>query len=208
MFSGCAGVAGRVHKNALEAAQGASVKSRRNIFEPSGKGDFMLISGVSNLLHATSTPAPIQPQLLQPVFQQLEQAAAQPSSGAAGTPQGTFLTPPSGSPIAQLLAQFSQSSPSSSVPSTQQDYSAPQTVPNQTTAQSSATQVYAHHHHHHGGGNDLSQLFEQLGQDLQGGNLSEAQQAYGALALDLPQATPASGLLAAPSSSNGISATA
>ena len=164
----------------------------------------MLISGVSHILHATSTAAPVQPQALQQVFQELEQAAAQPSFVASATPQGTFLAPPSGSPIAQLLAQFSQSSPTGNAPATQQDFSAPQSVPSQTT------QAQPHHHHHGGGGgnNALSQLFEQLGQDLQTGNLSEAQQASGALALDLPQTSQASGTLAEQSSANGISATA
>jgi len=160
----------------------------------------MLISGVSNLLHPSSTAAPIQPPALQPLFAQLEQTALQPSS--ASTAQSAFLAPPSGSPIAQLLAQFSQTSSTGNAPAPQQDYAAPQTVPSQ------ATQTHAHHHHHGGGGNNaLSQLFEQLGQDLQTGNLAEAQQAYGALVSDLPQSgsTFAS---AAQSGESGVSVTA
>jgi len=54
-----------------------------------------------------------------------------------------------------------------------------------------------HHHHHHGGGggenaapnatqnNSVAQLFDTLGQDLQAGNLTSAQQAFASLQQDL-----------------------
>lgn len=153
----------------------------------------MQISGVSNLFHAHAVQP--QPQIAQE-FQQLvrspviQSAAVAPSaaSTASAAPQSTFLTPPGSSPIAQLLSQFAQGSPASNGPTVQQDYAAPQSTQGQTSR--------AHLHHHHGGGsgqsNELSQLFEQLGQDLQAGSLTEAQQAYSALVTDLPQTSAAS----------------
>lgn len=162
----------------------------------------MFISGVSSLAHSASATAQIRPQPLSQLFQQLEQAALQAGTAAPTTPQSTFLTPPSGSPIAQALAQFSQSGTAGNTP--QQDYSAPQTVPGQTA------QTHSHLHHHHGGGggsNALSQLFEQLGQDLQSGNLAEAQQAYGALVSDLPQMPQSSVTPTAQSNTSGVSVT-
>jgi len=58
-----------------------------------------------------------------------------------------------------------------------------------------------HHHHHHGGGgsqqNAISQMFQQLGQDLQSGQLSAAQQAYGSLQQELQQFAATNGVAAA-----------
>jgi hypothetical protein len=56
----------------------------------------------------------------------------------------------------------------------------------------------------------LSQLFQQLGQSLQSGNLSAAQQAYNTLAQDLPQFGQSDATFAATaqSGSNGVSVTA
>ena len=150
----------------------------------------MQISGVSNLFHAHAVQP--QPQIAQE-FQQLVQSpviqsAATASSGAStsAAPQNTFLTPSGSSPIAQLLSQFAQGTQTNGAPTGQQDYAAPQSTQSQTSR--------AHLHHHHGGGSsgnsgssELSQLLEQLGQDLQAGNLAEAQQAYGALTAALPQ---------------------
>jgi len=55
----------------------------------------------------------------------------------------------------------------------------------------------------------LSQLFQQLGQSLQSGNLSAAQQAYSTLAQDLPQFGQSAAFAAtAQPGSNGVSVTA
>jgi len=58
-----------------------------------------------------------------------------------------------------------------------------------------------HHHHHHGGGgsqqNAISQMFQQLGQDLQSGQLSAAQQAYGSLQQEFQQFAATNGVAAA-----------
>jgi outer membrane protein assembly factor BamD (BamD/ComL family) len=56
-------------------------------------------------------------------------------------------------------------------------------------SQTSTAQAPRHHHHHHAdsGGNAISQLFGQLGQSLQSGDLASAQQAYSALQQDFQQ---------------------
>jgi hypothetical protein len=59
----------------------------------------------------------------------------------------------------------------------------------QNDVQNQSSQVH-HHHHHHSGGNEqnsISQTFSQLGQALQSGNLSAAQQAYSTLQQDFQQ---------------------
>jgi outer membrane protein assembly factor BamD (BamD/ComL family) len=67
-----------------------------------------------------------------------------------------------------------------------------------------------HHHHHHSSGADqsqsnaVSQLFSQLGQALQSGNLSTAQQTYAALQQDFQQY----GQINALSTSSGVSVSA
>jgi hypothetical protein len=56
-------------------------------------------------------------------------------------------------------------------------------------SQTGTAQAPRHHHHHHAdnGGNAISQLFGQLGQSLQSGDLASAQQAYSALQQDFQQ---------------------
>jgi len=102
--------------------------------------------------------------------------------------------------IQQAFVQLGQDLQSGNLTAAQQDYS---TV--QNDAQSQGAQLH-HHHHHHGSveqpnnsnqPNSITQLFNQLGQDLQNNNLSAAQQAYASLQPDisvLTQAPAASGL--------------
>jgi hypothetical protein len=115
------------------------------------------------------------------------------------------------SPIAQEFSQLGQDLQSGNVSAAQQDYSKIQQDVQQNALQS-------HHHHHHGGGessgssstNSLTELFGQLGQDLQSGSLGAAQQAYAALQQDLPQfaAAPSAGSLTNAASSSIFSQTA
>ena len=58
-----------------------------------------------------------------------------------------------------------------------------------------------------GGASGVSQLLQQLGQELQSGNLSAAQQAYNALQLDFPQLGQTSGVLQT-AAANGVSVSA
>jgi len=100
-------------------------------------------------------------------------------------------------PVQQDFSQLAQDLQSGNLSAAQQDY-----TKIQQDLQSQGAQ--AHHHHHHSGGDgssQISQLFQQLGQDIQSGNLSSAQQTFATLQQDLQQlgvgteqtATPASG---------------
>jgi len=83
----------------------------------------------------------------------------------------------SNSPIAKAFNQLAQDLQAGNVSAAQQDYSTlQQDFQNQASR--------AHHHHHRSGGgreNQFAQLFEQLGQDLQSGNLSSAQSDFSAM---------------------------
>jgi outer membrane protein assembly factor BamD (BamD/ComL family) len=97
-------------------------------------------------------------------------------------PQATTSTSTQSSPLAQAFSQLSQDLQSGNVSAAQQDYSYIQ--------QDIQNHVAQTHHHHHGGGGEssaISQLFQQLGQDLQSGDLSSAQKAYATLQQDLQQ---------------------
>ncbi len=175
-------------------------------------------SSIFQLLSSQSTQSPYQN--FKQEFQQLGQdlqsgnlaqaqsdfAALQPSSG-----QSTATSNPqtNASPIATAFQQLSQDLQSGNLTAAQQDYSTIQQDFQQQSA--SGASGHAHHHHHHSGGsqdssstqNTLSQLFSQLGQALQGGNLSSAQSAYASLQQDLTQL---SGAAASSSSSSSASA--
>lgn len=129
-------------------------------------------------------------------FATLQQSQAQSSSSAQ-----------SNSPIAQDFKQLSQDLQSGSVPAAQQDF-----AKIQQDLQSRAAQGHGHHHHGGGGGgaNGVSQLLQELGQELQSGNLSSAQQSYTALQQDFLQTTSSSGafptLSAPPANTFSVSA--
>ena len=131
-------------------------------------------------------------QQFQQEFQQLGQDLQSGNLSAAETDFTTLqsLRPQSSSssstsststsPIAQEFQQLSQALQSGNVTAAQQDYSQLQQDFQSQSAQGQ------HHHHHHGGGSgsgssEMSQLFSQLGQDLQSGSLSAAQQVYATL---------------------------
>ena len=159
----------------------------------------MSVSGISstNFLNYTTQNSRTQMQKLTQEFQQL---GADLQSGNLSAAQADFATlqrtettsstssVQSNNPIAQLSNQLSQDLKSGNLSAAQQDYSAiQQDFKNQN--------AYVHHHHSHRGGNggEVTRLFDQLGQDLQSGNLSAAQQAYNTLIQDLPRMTQTSG---------------
>jgi hypothetical protein len=126
----------------------------------------------------------------------LQQLAPQNQTGAASSAQNS-------NPIAQDFSQLSQDLQTGNLSAAQQAYtSIQQAFQSQQTGQ---TQQPYHHHHHHGGGNGsgasgadaagsstsqgstISQLFSQLGSDLQTGNLATAQQTYATLQQDFQQ---------------------
>jgi outer membrane protein assembly factor BamD (BamD/ComL family) len=118
-------------------------------------------------------------------------------------PQSSSATQTS-NPIAQGLQQLSTDLQSGNLTAAQQDYSNLQ-----QDFQNQAAQR-PHHHHHSSGSQDnsaISQLFSQIGQDLQSGDLSSAQQAYTTLQQDLQQYALSNGALNGVASS-GVSETA
>lgn len=155
----------------------------------------LLTSSFLNLgsqIHNTNVPA--QPQQFQQEFEQLGQDLQSGNLSAAQTDFATLQqsapssASQSGSPIAQEFSQLSQDLQSGNVTAAQQAYSSIQ--------QDMKTQGTQIHHHHHGGGieatnntqqNPMSQLFSELGQDLQSGNVSAAQQAYSSMQQDFTQ---------------------
>jgi outer membrane protein assembly factor BamD (BamD/ComL family) len=129
-----------------------------------------------------------QLQQFQQEFQQLGQDL---QSGNLSGAQSDFVTlqkdlpqanststSQSNNPIAQAFNQLSQDLQSGNLTAAQQDYS---TI--QQDFQSQASQMHHHHHHSSGGGQEsqVAQLFGQLGQDLQSGNLSSAQSDFTSL---------------------------
>ena len=176
----------------------------------------MLLSGIASSSFQFN-PQSVQThvQQVQNEFQQLGQdlqsenlsAAQSDFASLTSSPQSTFLQPPGGSPIAESLNQLSQDLQSGNLSGAQADYKAIQ-----QDFQSQSLQGHVHHHHHSEGssqGNPLSQLFQVLGQALQSGNLSAAQQAYSTLAHDLPQFGLSNGTATtAPAVPNAVSVTA
>jgi outer membrane protein assembly factor BamD (BamD/ComL family) len=119
-------------------------------------------------------------------FATLQQMQPQSSSSASTSSSSTQST----NPITLDFNQLATDLKAGNTTAAQQDY-----AKLQQDFQSQATQTQAHHHHHHHGGgsgssdgsNQVSQLFSQLGQALQSGNLSTAQQAYASLQQDFQQ---------------------
>ena len=109
-------------------------------------------------------------------FATLQQLAPQNSSSASSSS--------SSSPLAQAFNQLSQDLQAGNLSGAQQDF-----ANIKQDFQSQAGKAEGHHHHHHhdgdeGGSSAVSQLFTQLGQALQSGNLSSAQQAYNSIMQD------------------------
>jgi outer membrane protein assembly factor BamD (BamD/ComL family) len=177
----------------------------------------MLLSGIaSSSFQFNPQSVQAQVQQVQKEFQQLGQdlqsgnlsAAQSDFASLISSQQSTSLQPPTGSPIAQSLNQLSQDLQSGTLSGAQADYKAIQ-----QDFQSQSLQEHSHHHHHSEGSsqsNPRSQLFQQLGQSLQSGNLSAAQQAYSTLAQDLPQFSQSGVTFAATAqpAANAVSVTA
>jgi len=131
-------------------------------------------------------------------FVTLQQDA--PQSAASASSSSTTSTQ-SENPIEQAFKQLAQDLQSGNLSAAQQDYATiQQDFKNQAAQQSQADQgnegTETHHHHHHGGEssqNGVSQLFSQLGQELQSGDLSSAQQTYTSLEKDFAAYSQQSG---------------
>jgi len=161
----------------------------------------MSVSGIlsSNLFNYNTQNVQSQMQQFRQEFQQLGQDLQSGNLTAAQadfatlqqlSPQGSSsATSSSSNPIAQAFNQLSQDLQSGNLSAAQQDYS--------TIQQDFQSHAAAHGHHHHGGGSsgqsEISQLLSELGQALQSGNLTNAQQAYSTLMQDFQQFGQSSG---------------
>ena len=150
----------------------------------------MSVSGISssNLFDSTNTTIQTKMQQFQKEFQQLGQDL---QSGNLSAAQSDFVTlqqmgtqsasstsaTQNNSPLAQAFNQLAQDLKSGNIGAAQQDF-----AQIQQAFQNQASQTKGHHHHHGGGGGEMSQLFDQLRQALQSGDLSSAQTAYNSLA--------------------------
>ena len=106
------------------------------------------------------------------------------------------------SPLAQAFSQLGQDLQSGNLSAAQKDYA---TI--QQDMQSQGSQV--HHHHHHSGGSEqsqASQLFAQLGKDLQSGDLTSAQSDFSSLQQVLQGNSSSSASTASTSGSISIAA--
>jgi hypothetical protein len=163
----------------------------------------MSVSGVSSSFFNFNTQS-IQNRVQQfrQEFQQLGQDLA---SGNLSAAQSDFAT------LQQLGAQSNTNTASlqsGNLTAAQQDLST-------LTKDMQSQAVHGHHRHHYSGGqgNAISQSFSQLGQALQAGDLSAAQQAYTTLQQDFEQFAQSHGLQptqgsSSTSSANGLSVTA
>src|SRR3984957_10257760 len=128
-------------------------------------------------------------QQAQQEFQQLGQDLQSGNISAAQTDMAALQKlQPQSNPIAQEFTQLSQDLQAGNISNAQQDYAKIQQDFQSQSTSTALTQTHAHHHHGGGSGSsEMSQLLAQLGQDLQSGNLSTAQQTYSTLAQDFPQ---------------------
>ena len=115
-------------------------------------------------------------------------------------------------PVAQDFQQLSQDLQGGNATAAQQDYSKIQQSEVQAK-ESQASQAQGTHHHRHyggggGGGLQVTQLLDELGQSLQSGDLSSAQQAYSTLIQDLQQFGSANATTQSSAASNGVSVSA
>jgi len=153
----------------------------------------MSVSGISSNNFLNYNAQSIQSRMQQ-FTQEFQQLGADLQSGNLSAAQADFATlqqtqaassassAQSNNPVAQLFEQLSQDLKSGNLSAAQKDYA---TIQQDFQNQSS----HVHHHHHHGSGNggEITRWFDQLGQDLQAGNISAAQQAYNTLLQDFPQ---------------------
>jgi outer membrane protein assembly factor BamD (BamD/ComL family) len=121
-------------------------------------------------------------------FATLQTNDPQASSATSSTSSATSST--SSNPIAQAFQQLASDLQSGNLSGAQQDFS--------TIQQDIQSQGGGHHHHSHAQDssatqqNPLAQLFSELGQALQSGNLSAAQQAYTTLQQDFQSTSSSS----------------
>lgn len=181
----------------------------------------MSVTGIlsNSLLNYFTQGTQIPGQQIQQEFQQLGSDLSSGNLSAAQSdltalqqmmPGNSASSSQSGNTVAQAFNQLSSDLQSGNISAAKQDYA---------TLQQDMQNAHMHRHHHHGSGGasanganasaTMSQLFSQLGQELQAGNLSAAQQAYATLQQDFTQFMTNGGALTASSAaSSGLSVTA
>jgi hypothetical protein len=154
----------------------------------------MSVSGISSSSFFQYDPQNVQNrQQFQQEFQQLGQDLQSGNLTAAQTdfatlqqsgPLSNSASSQSSNPISQEFSQLATDLQAGNLTAAQSDFS---TI--QQNLQSQATQQHSGHHRHHGGGGSsaISQALNQLGQALQSGSLTSAQQAYTTLQQDFQQ---------------------
>jgi hypothetical protein len=190
-------------------------------------GIFGIASSILGQISSATTPNPNKQQFKQG-FQQLGQDLqlgnlSQAQSDFASLQQllpsgqqNSLLAPTTGAqssnPLATAVSQLAQDLKSDNRTAAQSDFATVQQDLQLAGPQLGA--AHGHHHHHQsesdssqssGQQNPISTLFGQLGQDLQAGNLSAAQQAYSSLQQDFQQfaLNNSSTTSGAPSASSG-----
>ncbi|HEX3120194.1 MAG TPA: hypothetical protein VHP80_13955 [Candidatus Acidoferrum sp.] len=142
-----------------------------------------------NLTQAQSDFSTLSQEL--PNGSQFGASGTSTSAGAAGA-----TSPTNSNPILQAFQSLGKDLQAGNLSAAQQDFANIQQSAQQAQA---SGQAHHSHHHHHAGGDDsnsnspvstLQQDFTSLGQSLQSGNLSSAQQAYASLQSDLQQFLP------------------
>jgi outer membrane protein assembly factor BamD (BamD/ComL family) len=179
----------------------------------------MSVSGISssNLFNYSNQSIQNNLQRFQQEFQQLGQDLQNGNVTAAqqdfatlqqlGPQASSTLSTQTSDPMVQAFNQLGQDLQSGNVSAAQKDYT------NLKQDFQNAAHTRAHHHHQFRSGDsgEMSQLFEQLGQALQSGNVSSAQTAYSSLLQDLPQLGQNNQLasaLTSTSNANSVSITA
>jgi outer membrane protein assembly factor BamD (BamD/ComL family) len=138
-----------------------------------------------------------QNSLFQQIQKEFQQLGSDLQSGNLSAAQQDYVTlqqdmsptsdssSQSANPLEQAFSQLSQDLQSGNLTAALQDY---QTIQKDLQSQASqwsqstqGTEGAGKHHHHGGEKNEISQLMNQLGQDLQSGNLTAAQQDFSSL---------------------------
>jgi cytoskeletal protein RodZ len=151
----------------------------------------MSVSGIlsSGLYNYGAQSIQQRGQQMKQEFQQLGQdlqsrnlsAAQHDFASLQQSQSGSTTSSTSNNPVAQDFTQLATDLKSGNTSAAQQDY-----AKIQQDLQSQAAPAHGHHvnHHHNAGtvaGNDITETMDDLGQELQLGHISSAQQAYSSL---------------------------
>lgn len=176
----------------------------------------MATSGIStsSLFNYENSSTPTRREQFQQDFQQLGQDLQSGNLSAAQSDfasleqiaPNSLTTQNSSNPATQAFNQLAQDLQSGNLTAAQQDYA--------NIRQDFQKSAETRHHHHHGGGSGddsstMSQLFQELGQALQSGNVSSAQQIFSTLQQDMQtSANGTSGSELNPLTTSSVSVTA